>query len=591
MPIKTSTSERAILLSSLPVLLLALTAGLTIGLTFAPCHSSLCVETYFPPQTRFHIALYYGALAGATLLLYIRRQSPSLQFISEHHLFVQAVPLLGARVSIGGLVLCFWICGLTFASTAYWYPAQHKFWMLRGATVGWTKYMFRVAWTGVTGHWCDVWLGLVVMPVARNSVIAKVFRIQPSTLLQAHKIIAYGLLVFGLVHGLLYYFFIDAYDNAAANNDQIRHHFDTDNPFLTEEDHGPYARFVFPTGVIAGIGLIPMCITALPIIRRSNYNIFYFTHIIGAIAIMILLCLHASTNFYFLLPGLVLWVSDWMWRVSHRLGTQVEAIVEKAGNGWYRVRIMQNLETTSSVAMLEKGDKYDWESPVVSYFLNFADISKLQLHPFTAVSTGDAVSGPTFLFRRSPERKKREKSDGEWTWKLAALADSNGIRGGQVSRIEGPYSPPTLELFAANHVLLLAGGTGITGAISIAQWWASRSRDALAPSRTLHLIWTVRDGGIARVKEVDDVRILAERMSNMTVDIHVSGEAGRLLPDVEIDRFINSRQQDGERCWVYVSGPTGLLEDAETACVEQRKLLGRKEKGGSIDWYVASYST
>ena len=159
------------------------------------------------------------------------------------------------------------------------------------------------------------------------------------------------------------------------------------------------------------------------------------------------------------------------------------------------------------------------------------------------------------------------------------------------SRIEGPYSPPTLELFAADHVLLLAGGTGITGAISIAQWWASRSRDALAPSRTLHLIWTVRDGGVARVKEVDDVRILAEHMSNMTVDIHVSSEAGRLLPNVEIDRFINSKQQGGERCWVYASGPTGLLKDAETACIEQRKLLGRKGKGGSIDWYVASYST
>jgi len=224
---------------------------------------------------------------------------------------------------------------------------------------------------------------------------------------------------------------MDAHDKAAANNDQIKHGFSTDNPFLTEEDHDSYARLVLPTGVIGGIALIPMFITALPIIRRWNYNIFYYTHIIGAIAIMIVLCLHASTNFYFLLPGLVLWVSDWVWRVSHRLGTGVEAIVEKAGNGWYRVRITQTLETTSSVAMLEKGDKYDWESPVVSYFLHFADISTLQLHPFTAVSTGDVVSGPTFLFRRSSERKKG-KSDGEWTWKLAALADGNGIGGGQV---------------------------------------------------------------------------------------------------------------------------------------------------------------
>lgn len=82
---------------------------------------------------------------------------------------------------------------MTFGSIAYWYPAQHAFWTARGALIDWTGYMFRVVWTGITGHWCDIWIGLVVIPVGRNSVIARVFHIQPSTLLQAHKMIAYGL--------------------------------------------------------------------------------------------------------------------------------------------------------------------------------------------------------------------------------------------------------------------------------------------------------------------------------------------------------------------------------------------------------------
>lgn len=76
--------------------------------------------------------------------------------------------------------------------------------MARGEMVQWTDYMFRGAWTGISGEWCDIWLGLVVIPVGRNSLIAKTFQIQPSTLLQAHRILAYGLLTFGLVHGLVY---------------------------------------------------------------------------------------------------------------------------------------------------------------------------------------------------------------------------------------------------------------------------------------------------------------------------------------------------------------------------------------------------
>lgn len=185
--------------------------------------------------------------------------------------------------------------------------------------------------------------------------------------------------------------------------------------------------------MIAGIVCIPLlCITALPVLRRSNYNLFYFTHIIGAIIIMILVSIHASTNFYFLLPGLVFWISDWIWRVTHHLGTEVEATVENAGNGWYRVRMVQNLETTHSVAMPEKGEKGNWSSPIASYYLNFADISKFQLHPFTAVSPGTAISGPMFLFRKSPERKTRERSAKEWTWKLAVLADSKSPGRGRV---------------------------------------------------------------------------------------------------------------------------------------------------------------
>lgn len=65
--------------------------------------------------------------------------------------------------------------------------------------------MFRVVWSGVTGHWCDVMFGLVLLPVRRNSLIFTAFAIEPSTLLTAHKLLAYAVCACGLIHGLLYY--------------------------------------------------------------------------------------------------------------------------------------------------------------------------------------------------------------------------------------------------------------------------------------------------------------------------------------------------------------------------------------------------
>jgi ferric-chelate reductase len=65
--------------------------------------------------------------------------------------------------------------------------------------------MFRVTWAGVTGHWCDILIGLVFLPVSRNNVISTAFGVQASTLLLAHKVLAYTLCAFGLIHGLLYY--------------------------------------------------------------------------------------------------------------------------------------------------------------------------------------------------------------------------------------------------------------------------------------------------------------------------------------------------------------------------------------------------
>jgi hypothetical protein len=81
-------------------------------------------------------------------------------------------------------------------------------------------------------------------------------------------------------------------------------------------------------------------------------------------------------------------------------------------------------------------------------------------------------------------------------------------------------------------------------------------------------------------------------MPNLSVKIHVSSEERRLSAEEEIGRFVKAEQPVRDRRWVYVSGPTGLSESAETACIKYHRAY-RKTEGNApwLDWYVASYST
>ena len=190
--------------ASIPFLLVAC-AGFSIGLTFVPCYSSMCVEHFYPYQARLHIALYYALLASIAIFLAARLRLKTLSRLSSTYLFNSRIPLLGARLSTGGLLLSVWIGMLTFGSIGYWYTAQYVWWDTRGALVDLHVHMQQVAWTGITGHWIDIWIGLVMIPVSRNSILGRVFQLHVSTMLFFHKILAYALFIGALVHGVLYY--------------------------------------------------------------------------------------------------------------------------------------------------------------------------------------------------------------------------------------------------------------------------------------------------------------------------------------------------------------------------------------------------
>jgi ferric-chelate reductase len=196
--------KQSIYLLLLTIVLL-ISAALSIGLAYVPCYSSLCSEDFFPYETRIHNAFFYGLLASIGVFLLLRVYSPSVLRLSRTHLVSRPLPVLGCRISVGGLLLAVWSVGLTVATTGFWYWPAREFWDARAKPLDWAQASVSLTVTTIIGHHVDLLLGLVLLPIGRNSLLGRVFELHTSTLLLAHKLLAYATIATAFAHGTAYY--------------------------------------------------------------------------------------------------------------------------------------------------------------------------------------------------------------------------------------------------------------------------------------------------------------------------------------------------------------------------------------------------
>lgn len=304
--------------------------------------------------------------------------------------------------------------------------------------------------------------------------------------------------------------------------------------------------------------MLVIVITALPTLRRRSYNTFYYLHIILSCLVFIAACIHANTDFYFLLSGLVLWILDWGWRIfrgDFGLGKTVRATLEDAGHGWYRITLKSSEDGVRPAKELAAGptsavEKQLVMQPIQSFYLTIPSVSRVQNHAFTAAKTATHDTGPVFLLwraslagRRNPTKSEKK----EWTWKISRLVGSGAKEGRATTgvcdilcRVEGPYIPPGTAYETAAEVVCLVGGTGLTGAYSLAIWWSRwRARDI---GSHFTLVWTVRDRDTASLREWIDLGKIVEAIPDMTLKVHVSSESGRIDPPQELRRAFASSE-------------------------------------------------
>ena len=313
---------------------------------------------------------------------------------------------------------------------------------------------------------------------------------------------AYVLFALVVIHGLLYASWVAAYNNA-RNLARLPSVFPVLNPTYLYHEVWPgnpsslgiwRASLIF-TGIVTTLIMLAVFITTFPVIRRKHFNLFYFTHLLMILAVVVI-CLHASTVFYCTAPGLAMWILDWGMRI-YELSGKMDSTLVAVGKGWFCLTVPLPRNRLKGCAC---------HSPLAHFHIHHTESSIREIHPFTTIthlasqklssSDSDKDTMIQFLFRKSKaspsfastEKSSERRSKREWTNKLADLVDeatidlsppSEKIDGADLQRqrlsaqyqtslrLEGPYFTPANPA-SYDTVICLVAGTGVSGAIAIA---------------------------------------------------------------------------------------------------------------------------
>ena len=320
---------------------LVVTFGLSIGLTFRSnhrCYAGTCGEWLFPLQARLHVVVWYMWLSLSTTFLAIRAFRPKLQKLLARHVIERKLPPLNKSLSRGGLLMLFWVFCLYGTVIGIWWPRLRTYFSERNRSGGVTKGSAQLAAIALTGHICDITMGMVLLPISRHSALVSLFQIAVSTALTSHMLAAYTLFTLVIIHGCLYLSWVPVFNSLPID---LRKIIPVLNPTYLYRETWPgnasslgiwRASLIF-SGCIGALLMLALFVTARPKIRTEHFNLFYFTHLTSIIMVVII-CLHASTMFYCTAPGLAMWILDWSMRL-YELRKPLRGSIVDLGRGWY----------------------------------------------------------------------------------------------------------------------------------------------------------------------------------------------------------------------------------------------------------------
>jgi NAD(P)H-flavin reductase len=370
------------------------------------------------------------------------------------------------RFRIGHLLLTLWFAIFMFLFTWYW-AVEHLF-----GQKGFLEVSARTC--GVVAAMLS---GLLFLPASKSSPVLAAAGVSWESALWVHICIAVLFSVACVLH-VLFYFIIFVQIGSAANI--LPFYPKVTYPENTPSDNMmvPLMNTVFwPAVIIFGV---------FPWMRRKSYELFRYSHNYFLILVPTMFW-HACHIWYFLLPGLMLWVFDRCLRFLRASeSVAVQGYTAHSIDCWTDPKPFcppRNVpEKITAVAFTWPGQARV-HSPGMYVLVNFPQVSLGEWHPFSLSSSPlDSVS------------TVHVKSMGEstFTGKLHSLMSKAPNCCDIAMNIQGPYGP-MVNVDASPHLLLIAGGIGATPMINTLRFAMHEALEGrIRCLKRLHFVWSVR---------------------------------------------------------------------------------------------------
>lgn len=290
-------------------------------------------------------------------------------------------------------------------------------------------------------------------------------------------------------------------------------HFDQQDAFphdilaIHPKWHGD--NFTIPlASIVALMMTLLMGVLTLPCIRQRRYDLFQLGHALVPVVFIAVLW-HATMSWYYLLPGMILYVADHIMKMRYKIGyvaklvSLTNHVMPGKGESVVEIAYRVHIPCVKRDSNMPISVHYEMENPCTTSgqlcFLNIPCIGPLQWHPFTVSSLPiEDVITHHIKVKQYPSTTtgiidKIMQPATTWTQRLSNLADklakdSQGYPqssyGGEegksveainrgmsnyiekisdiVLSIDGPYGRPLAIHGKYSHVLFVAGGIGIT---------------------------------------------------------------------------------------------------------------------------------
>uniref|UniRef100_A0A674D296 NADPH oxidase 1 n=1 Tax=Salmo trutta TaxID=8032 RepID=A0A674D296_SALTR len=352
---------------------------------------------------------------------------------------------------------------------------------------------------------------LILLPVCRNllSLIrgsfmccGRTMRKQLDKNISFHKLVAYMIGLMTAVHTIAHLLNVEWYYNSRLGE------YDDLSTALSSLDDSGNTTFLNPirsttttptllvftsvagiTGVIITLSLILMITSSMEVIRRSYFEVFWFTHHLF-IVFFAGLVIHGAGDSS-LTPTTknnFCESQTWMWVIGPMILYVCERLLRF-------IRYMQTVKYRKvctvivirpskvlELQLVKNGFKMDVGQYV---FLNCPAISQLEWHPFTMTSAPEEDFFSVHI-----------RSVGDWTQKLISIVEQlpEGAEGPKMG-VDGPFGTASEDVFDYEVAMLVGAGIGVTPFASILKsiWYKFKDSNPKLRTRKIYFYWLCRE--------------------------------------------------------------------------------------------------